>query len=112
MTNINPSELPKSKSNFVNCNQSIDALNKILFQQQLIKCNKQLSNEMLQNLQEAEPVYNSIKSKLILGQEDKNFKLVNKILYKTEMVFDQVSYKLCLPSFVAIDILSNEHLRN
>ena len=24
---------------------------------------------MLQNLQEAEPVYNSIKSKLILGQE-------------------------------------------
>ena len=29
MTNINPSELPKSKTNFVNCNQSIDALNKI-----------------------------------------------------------------------------------
>ena len=100
MTNINPSELHKSKSNFVNCNKTIDALNKILFQQQLIKCNKQLSNDMLQVL------------KLILGQEDKNFKLVNKILYKTEMVSDQVSYKLCLPSFVAIDILSNEHLRN
>ena len=28
------------------------------------------------------------------------------------MVFNQESYKLCLPSFVAIDILSNEHLRN
>ena len=73
---------------------------------------QKLSSEMLRNLQEAEPVYNSIKSKLILGQDDKHFKLINKILYKKEMVFDQESYKLCLPSFVAIDILSNEHIRN
>ena len=53
MANINPCELPTTKSNYVNCNQSIDALNKILFNQQLIKCNKQLSSEMIQNLQEA-----------------------------------------------------------
>ena len=112
MTNINPSELHMTKSNYVNCNQSIDALNKILFQQQLIKSNKQLSSEMIQNLQEAEPVYNTIKSKLISGQEDQHFKLINRILYKKVMVFDQESYKLCLPSFVAIDILQSEHLRN
>ena len=31
MTCINPSELPRTKSNYVNCNQSIDALNRILF---------------------------------------------------------------------------------
>ena len=108
LTQINPKHMPKSKTNFVNCNKTIDALNKILFQQQLIKCNKQLSNKMLQELQEADPKYASLKSKLISGLEDKNFKLVNKILYKTEMVFDQLSYKLCLPSFVAMDILNRQ----
>ena len=74
--------MPKSKSNFVNCNKTIDAMNKILFQQQLIKCNKQLSNKMLEELQETEPKYVSLKSKLISGVEDKNFQLINKILYK------------------------------
>ena len=67
---------------------------------------------MLQDLQDTEPKYVLLKSKLISGVEDKNFQLVNKILYKTEMVFDQMSYKLCLPSFIAQDILTNEHLRN
>ena len=47
LTQINPKEMPKSKSNFVNCNKTVDALNKILFQQQLIKCNKQLSSKMI-----------------------------------------------------------------
>ena len=28
------------------------------------------------------------------------------------MVFDQISYRLCIPSFIAQDILTNEHLRN
>ena len=37
LSNINPKHMPKSKTNFVNCNKTIDALNKILFQQQLIK---------------------------------------------------------------------------
>ena len=46
LTEINPRNLQKSKSNFVNCNKTIDALNKILFQQHLIKSNnKLLSND-------------------------------------------------------------------
>ena len=87
--------MPKSKTNFVNCNKTIDALNKILFQQQLIKSNKQLSNKMLEELQSIEPKHVLLKSKLISGGEDENFKLINKILYKTEKDFDQMSYKLC-----------------
>ena len=53
MTGVNPNELPKTLSSYVNCNQSINALNKILFCQQIIKCNKQLSADMIENMQEA-----------------------------------------------------------
>ena len=67
---------------------------------------------MLEELQKIEPKYVLLKSKLISGGEDENFKLINNILYKTEKVFDQMSYRLCLPSFIAQDILTNEHLRN
>ena len=74
--------------------------------------NKQLDSDMIQNLQQAEPIYNTIKTKLISGQGDPNFKIINKILYKKVSVFDQESFKLCLPSFVATDILRNEHLKN
>ena len=70
MAGVNPSELKRTKSNYVNCNSSVDALNKILFCQQLIKSNKQLDSTMIQNLQQAEPIYNTIKTKLILGQGD------------------------------------------
>ena len=60
---------------------------------------------MIAELQKVEPKYASVKSRLISGGEDENFKLIN-------LVFDQMSYKLCLPSFIAQDILTNEHLRN
>ena len=102
----------KEQTNFVNCNKTIDKLNKILFQQQLIKSNKQLSNKMIEELQRIEPKYVLLKSNLTSGGVDENFKLINNILYKTEKIFDQMSYKLCLPSFVAQDILTNEHLRH
>ena len=46
------------------------------------------------------------------GVVDKNFQLIDKILYKIDMVFDQVSFKLCLPAFLAQDILQNEHIRH
>ena len=83
----------------MNCNKTVDALNKILFQQQLIKCNKQLSSKLIQDLQDTEPKYVVLKSKLVSGVVDKNFLLINKILYKIDMVFDQVTYKLCIPLF-------------
>ena len=67
---------------------------------------------MIQDLQDTESKYVVLKSKLVSGVVDKNFQLINKILYETDMVFDQVSYKLCLPAFVAQDILQNEHVRN
>ena len=52
LAGVNPSELKRTQSNYVNCNSSVDALNKILFCQQLIKSNKQLDSTMIQNLQQ------------------------------------------------------------
>ena len=108
MAGVDTKELKRTKSNFVQCNESIDALNRILFCQQMVKCNGQLSSAMIENL----PTYNKMKIKLASGQQDKNFQVINKILYKKVSIFNQDSFKLCLPSFVANDILNIEHLRN
>ena len=96
----------------VQCNESIDALNRILFCQQIIKCNGQLSSAMIENLQESEPAYCKMKLKLASGQQDQDFEVFNTVLYKKVLIFNQESYKLCLSTFLANDILQIEHLRN
>ena len=61
MAGVDTKELKRTKSNFVQCNESIDALNRILFCQQMVKCNGQLSSAMIENLQESYPTYNKMK---------------------------------------------------
>ena len=46
------------------------------------------------------------------GKKDQDFELFSKVLYKKAFIFNQVCYKLCLPTFLAKDILQIEHLRN
>ena len=112
MVGVDAKQLKKGKNNLVQCNETINALNRILFCQQIIKCNGQLSSAMIENLQESEPTYNKIKLKLAYGQKDQDFEVINKVLYKKVLIFNQESYKLCLPTFLAKDILQIEHLRN
>ena len=71
-----------------------------------------LSNKMLSESQKVEPKYASLRSRIISEGEDVNFKLIDNVLYKVEKIFDQMSFKLCIPSFIALDILTNEHLKN
>ena len=101
LAGVNPSELKRTKSNYVNCNSSVDALNKILFCQQLIKSNKQLDSTMIQNLQHAEPIYNTNKTKIISGQGDPNFKIINK----TRFGFSWVTAWFNLPFFALSSLL-------
>ena len=67
---------------------------------------------MLENLQNSEPAYSNMKSKLESGQIDENFVLINRILYKKVLICSQETHQLCLPTFLATDILQSEHLRN
>ena len=112
MSGVDTKKLKRTKHNLVQCNETVDALNRILFCQQIVKCNGQLSSAMIENLQDSEPAYSKMKLKLTSGQKDQDFEIINKVLYKKDLIFNQESYKLCLPTFLAKDILQIEHLRN
>ena len=70
LSGLDTKELKRTKHNLVQCNETVDALNKILFCQQIIKCNGKLSSAMRENLQNSEPAYSKMKFELASGQTD------------------------------------------
>ena len=53
-----------------------------------------------------------MKFKLESGQINEDFVLINRVLYKKVLICSQESHQLCLPTFLATDILQSEHLQN
>ena len=84
---VDATHLKKGKNSLVQCNETINSLNRILFCQQIFKCNGQLSSAMIENLQDPEPAYVKMKLKLS-GQKDQDFELFSKVLYKKAFIFN------------------------
>ena len=112
LAGIDQTTLPKSKRGYVNNNAAINNLNKLLFQQHLARSNSRiLSASKLKEMQMTEPLFSTKFAELIDGKSDPCFEIHRGILYKTEDIFGEKAFKLCVPSFIAHDMLRQAHYK-
>ena len=113
LAGINQTTLPKSKRGYVNNNMVINNLNKLLFQQHLARSNSRiLSATKLKEIQVTEPLFSSKFADLVDGKQDPCFEVHKGILYKTEDIYGEKAFKLCVPSFMAQDMLRQAHYKD
>ena len=113
--NIDPAKLPRKKSGAIDfkCQKMLSALNTLLLSQHLMKSKLTINHESLIIIQKSEPKFSTIFEKLQTDVHQTNdYALIEGILYKIRTVYGQKAIRLCIPSFVGNQVLSNLHHNN
>ena len=98
-----------------NFDKLVANLNGILVGQYLIRSNLQLTNDDLSGIQQGDKHLYAIIDRLQTNNQtksDSKFILRNNVLFKESIIYDQVIYRLCLPQFLALEVLTKLHFRN
>ena len=113
---IHPASLPRGRGDklTLNFNDLLQKLNTVLVAQYLQKENLGLSKSDLILIQESDSQLSKIKERIYKEDDnlDGKFCVVDDILWKKRLIFDQVVHRLCLPSFLGREVIQKLHNRN
>ena len=115
-TKVSPANLPRDKKNklLLNFNELLSKLNGVLVGQYLMKNNLNISKDDMMLIQNSDMQLMKIKEKIEKNDPNLNSKfcIIQGILFKNAMVFNEIVHRLCLPDFLGREVLSKLHARN
>ena len=113
---INPASLPRGKNDklLLNFNDLLRKLNAVLIGQYLQKQNLSISKSDMILIQNSDSQLVKIKERIEKNDEHSNdkFCIIQDILFKNSIMFDEIVPRLCLPAFLGREVLSKLHARN
>jgi hypothetical protein len=115
-TGINVSLLKLNKDGSVKLDfhKMRDNLNQILLAQYVMKSGLNLTKADLREIQLSDLAYSKIITNMELSNREEigTFVLYEQILYKTKVIMNQTVFRLCLPNFLARDVLQKLHFKH
>ena len=113
---INPANLPRDKKDklLLNFNDLLSKLNGVLIGQYLMKQNLSISKDDMVLIQNSDLQLMRIKERIANNDQNLNdkFCIIQDILFKNSIVFNEVVHRLCLPNFLGREVLSKLHAQN
>ena len=108
---VNPANLPRDRRDklLLNFNNLLSKLNGVLIGQYLMKQNLNISKDDMVLIQSSDLQLMRIKEKIAHNDQHLNdkFCIIDDILFKNSIVFNEVVNCLCLPDFLGREVLSN-----
>ena len=102
--NVNPASLPRGKGDKLqlNFNELLEKLNAVLIAQYLQKQTLSISKHDLELIQNNDLQLVKIKERIEKNDEHLNgkFCIIDNILFKNTIIFDELVPRLCLPAFL------------